>query len=157
MNPILKDQLDLMHRQAIEEYPYECCGIIIGKPDTNEQDILYKCRNIQNKLHEKDPKTFERDARTAFYIDPKELMEILRDVHDKGMLIKVFYHSHPDHDAYFSEEDKRMALFDNEPSYLGATYLVISLYDRKIKNQALFAWNETKKVFEEQKTQQSFA
>ena len=157
MNPILKDQLDLMHRQAIEEYPYECCGIIIGKPDTNEQDILYKCRNIQNKLHEKDPKTFERDARTAFYIDPKELMEILRDVHDKGMQIKVFYHSHPDHDAYFSEEDKRMALFDNEPSYLGATYLVISVYDSKIKNQALFAWNETKKVFEEQKTQQSFA
>ncbi|SVB78668.1 uncharacterized protein METZ01_LOCUS231522, partial [marine metagenome] len=34
MNPILKDQLDLMHRQAIEEYPYECCGIIIGKPET---------------------------------------------------------------------------------------------------------------------------
>ena len=74
MNPILKDQLELMHRQAVEEYPYECCGIIIAKPDTNEQDILYKCRNIQNKLHEKDPKTFERDARTAFYIDPKELM-----------------------------------------------------------------------------------
>lgn len=139
-----------MHRHAIEEYPYECCGIVIGKQDRDDEDILFRCTNIQNQLHEKDPQKFVRDARTAFYIDPKELMKILKEAATRNMEIKAFYHSHPDHDAYFSEEDKRMALFEDEPAYPGARYLVVSVYDGKVKSQAMFAWNSVTKVFEEQ-------
>ncbi|MFQ5451092.1 MAG: Mov34/MPN/PAD-1 family protein [Nitrospinaceae bacterium] len=151
MFSFIETQLGQVKSHALEEYPYECCGIITGKPGSSEEDILHRCKNIQNKLHAMDPKTFVRDARTAFYIDPMELMGILKETEKKQQQIKAFYHSHPDHDAYFSEEDERMALFDREPLYPGACYLVVSVYDRKIKDLALFAWNSQKKVFEKQK------
>ena len=147
MFPFVKDRLDEIHRHAIEEYPYECCGIVIGEPGPDGEHILYRCTNIQNRLHEKDPATFKRDARTAFYIDPKELMSILREAERRRMGIKLFYHSHPDHDAYFSEEDKNMALFDGEPVYPDASYLVVSVVGGKVQKQALFAWDESEKVF----------
>jgi [CysO sulfur-carrier protein]-S-L-cysteine hydrolase len=148
MFPLKQEQLDEIHRHAVGEYPFECCGIVIGKVDHNDQDILFQCTNIQNKLHEKDPETFVRDARTAYNIDPKELMGIFKEVESKQLPIKVFYHSHPEHDAYFSEEDARMALFDGEPIYPEASYLVVSIYDKKIRDQALFTWSAETKTFE---------
>ena len=149
MPPFILDKLDEIHRHALEQYPFECCGIIIGKEDNDQEDILYPCRNIQNEKHEEDPENFPRDARTAFFIDPKDLLKIQNEARAKDMLVKVFYHSHPDHDAYFSDEDKRMALIWDEPAYPGAQYLVVSVVDRKIKTQALFAWNSEAKAFDE--------
>ena len=149
MNRLTKENLKIIRQHSIEEYPYECCGIVLGKIGTTDQNILYRCENIQNRLHEKDPVTFTRDARTAFFIDPKELMQILKKAHEKKLEIKVFYHSHPKHDAYFSEEDKRMALFDGEPIYPSADYLVISIYEKKIKKEVLFSWDNNSKEFTE--------
>ena len=148
MIPLSKEHLEEIHKHVVEEYPFEGCGIVIGKVGSTNQDILFRCTNIQNKLHEMDPKTFVRDARKAYNIDPKELMKILKEVDSKQLPIKVFYHSHPEHDAYFSEEDARMALFDGEPVYPEASYLVVSIYEKKIRDQALFSWNPETKTFE---------
>ncbi len=41
-----------------------------------------------------------------------------------------------------------MALFDGEPTYPEASYLVVSIYDKKIRDQALFAWSPEAKTFE---------
>ena len=150
MRPFKEELLNDAHNHAKEEYPDECCGIILGKTDNNEEDVLYPCKNIQNRLHEQDPKSFPRSAKTAFYIDPRELMGILREAETKGLAIKTFYHSHPDHDAYFSDEDRRMALFDNEPSYPNTSYLVISIYNREIKDNALFCWDPETGDFKKQ-------
>ncbi|MEC7641151.1 MAG: M67 family metallopeptidase [Nitrospinota bacterium] len=150
MIPLTQVHLGEIRQHAITEYPFECCGIIIGKLESDSEDVLFRCTNIQNQLHEKDPKTFVRDARTAFYIDPKELMGILKQAQEKKLVVKAFYHSHPEHDAYFSEEDERMALFEDEPLYPDAQYLVVSVYDRKIKEEALFSWNAGKQKFEGQ-------
>ncbi len=150
MIPLAQNKLDEARQHALQEYPFECCGIIIGQPDSDQEDILFRCTNIQNKLHEMDPGKFVRDARTAFYIDPKELMGILKETETRKLAIKLFYHSHPEHDAYFSEEDERMALFDNEPAYPEARYLVISVYNKEIKDQAFFEWNPESKAFEKQ-------
>ncbi len=139
-----------IRKHALEEYPFECCGIVIGKADSDSEDILFRCKNIQNALHQKDPATFQRDARTAYYIDPKELMGILKEADRRGMVIKVFYHSHPEHDAYFSEEDERMALFDGEPLYPRARYLVVSVYDRKISKEVFYLWDSENRLFTEQ-------
>ena len=77
-------------------------------------------------------------------------MRILKEAEAKRMSIKAFYHSHPDHDAYFSEEDRKMAMFDEEPTYPGTTYLVVSVDDGKIKDEAWFAWNTATGSFEKQ-------
>ena len=143
-----KDKLDKVRQHALAEYPCECCGIIVGFPETTEKDILFRCTNIQNKLHAMDPETHPRDARTAYNIDPRELMKILKEAEAKRMSIKAFYHSHPDHDAYFSKEDRKMAMFDGEPTYPGAAYLVVSVCDGEIKDEAWFAWNTATGSFE---------
>lgn len=148
--PFSQDKLIEIHRHALAEYPCECCGIIIGKEGNESEDILFPCTNIQDKLHAMDPQTYTRNARTAYNIEPRELMKILKETEKKGMRIKYFYHSHPEHDAYFSEEDKSMALFDDEPVYPGAGYLVVSVYNKVIKRNALYLWNPDSKVFEEQ-------
>lgn len=147
--PFSQDKLEEIHRQALAEYPDECCGIIVGKEENDSEDILFPCTNIQNKLHAMDPETYTRDARTAYNMDPRELMKILRETEKKGLRIKIFYHSHPEHDAYFSEEDKRMALFDDEPVYPGAGYLVVSVYNKTIKRNALYFWSPASRSFEE--------
>ena len=149
MSPLEKEQLDQIHLHAVEEYPYECCGIVVGNPDDNRDNVVYRCENIQNKLHKKDPEHFTRDARTAYNISALELQKLLSEASSKGWVFKVLYHSHPEHDAYFSEEDIRMALFDGEtPIYPGTQYLVVSVYSEKVRDQALFGWNSETKTFE---------
>jgi [CysO sulfur-carrier protein]-S-L-cysteine hydrolase len=149
MTPLEKEQLYEIHRHAVEEYPYECCGIVVGDLDHNDDNVVHRCENIQNKLHEKDPENFTRDARTAYNISALVLQKLLSEASSKGKVFKVLYHSHPEHDAYFSEEDTRMALFDGEsPIYPGTQYLVVSVYDKKIRDQALFGWDPKTKTFE---------
>ena len=149
MSPLEKEQLDEIHLHAVEEYPYECCGIVVGNPVDNQDNVVYRCENIQNKLHEKDPENFTRDARTAYNISALELQKLLSEASSKDWVFKVLYHSHPEHDAYFSEEDTRMALFDGEtPIYPGTQYLVVSVYSEKVRDQALFGWNPETKTFE---------
>ena len=149
MSPLDKEQLDEIHQHAVEEYPEECCGVVVGNPDHNNDNVVYRCENIQNKLHEKNPENFTRDARTAYNISALELQRLLSEASSKGRVFKVLYHSHPEHDAYFSEEDTRMALFDGEsPIYPGTQYLVVSVYSKKIRDQALFDWNPETKTFE---------
>ena len=143
--------LEEIHRHALEEYPFECCGVIIGRRENSQEDIFFPCTNIQNQLHEKDPQSYPRDAKTAFNIDSVELLKIENEARSKGMVIKTFYHSHPEHDAYFSEEDEKQALFGEEPWYPDANHLVVSVYNKQIKDQALFAWDPEKKVFQQQK------
>lgn len=144
-----EDILEGAREHALKEYPNECCGIVIGHPDNTDHDLIFPCTNIQNQLHEKDPSTYTRDAKTAYFIDPRELMGIMKQAQERQLAIKLFYHSHPEHDAYFSEEDKRMALFDNEPTYPDARYLVISVYNRQIKEEAFFEWNLNTRTFEQ--------
>jgi hypothetical protein len=53
--------------------------------------------------------------------------------------IEAFYHSHPQHDAYFSAEDRKQATVSELPR--GGTG-VISVYGRAVKSVKAFAWND---------------
>ena len=129
---------------ARSEFPDECCGVILSD-DT--QESVMRCQNIQNELHQKDPDTYPRDARTAYVIHPADLFKINKA--SETQQIKAFYHSHPNHEAYFSEKDKADAIVWDQPAYPGATYLVISVYDTDIRAVKAFAWDETAKDFTE--------
>ena len=124
---------------AKSEFPYECCGAILSD---GAQEFVWRCRNIQNELHQNDPDTYPRDARTAYVIHPDDLIAIHKETETENRQIKVFYHSHPNHEAYFSEKDKADALIWDEPAYPGATYLVISVYDAEIRAVKAFAYDE---------------
>ena len=131
---------------AIETFPEECCGVILDDSTTNE---VRRCRNIQNQLHALDPESYPRNATIAYAMDPKELESIIREAEATGTKMKAFYHSHPNHEAYFSQEDKAFATPFGEPTYPESAQIVISIYDRVIKRISAYAWAQEKKDFVE--------
>ena len=119
-------------------FPEECCGVILGSDGGDE---VHRLENIQNRLHATDPETFPRDARTAYTLDPKELEAVLEQAKCRGLTFKALYHSNPDHDAYFSAEDKACATPFGEPTYPDTAQIVISVMDGKAGRVAVYAWD----------------
>lgn len=135
--------LDTIERHAVECYPEECCGIVL------DGDDVRRIRNVQNELHARDPKAYPRDARIAYFMEPAELAAVLREVEERGRRIVLFYHSHPDHDAYFSEEDEAAATPFGEPSYPDAAQLVISVREGTVAGRILVRWEAAAAAFVE--------
>ena len=129
---------------AEETYPEECCGVILRG---NSGDEVHRLDNIQNYLHLRDPQTFPRDAHTAYTIDYQALESILTKASLEGLTFRAIYHSHPDHDAYFSTEDTDFATPFGEPTYPDVAQLVISVMDGKVKRVAVFMWDPQAEVF----------
>ena len=140
------------HAQA--EYPEECCGIILSgnavpdqSTEATQQEYVRTCRNIQNQRHADDPGTHPRDARTAYLMDPGDLLRIHKESEKENRPIKAFYHSHPDHDSYFSDKDKADATLWDEPVYPDSTYVVLSVYGREVRDIKAFAWSKQQSDF----------
>jgi len=129
--------------QAAAEYPGECCGVVM---DRNGERLLLPCRNIQDELHAKDPQRHPRDARTAYFIDPKDLLRIGR-MEGEGYEVAVIYHSHVDAGAYFSPTDRQQAQISGEPTYPSATYLVTSVMAGRAEAVAAFQWSSAERDF----------
>ncbi len=133
-------------RHAQETFPEECCGVIFS---ARGADCVLRLQNIQNKLHALDPQTYPRTAAIAYAVDPLELESVIRQSEEKGQTLKAFYHSHPDHDAYFSDEDKAFASPFGEPTYPDAAQIVVAVYNRAVKVIRAFAWSDEKNDFVE--------
>ncbi len=135
---------DALCRHAQETFPDECCGAILESRGGEE---ARRITNIQNAMHTKDPQSYPRDATIAYFMDPKELLAVIREADSGKATLKAFYHSHPAHDAYFSAEDRARALFGDEPSYPDTAYLVISIYQREVRVIRAYVWDEKKRDF----------
>jgi proteasome lid subunit RPN8/RPN11 len=136
-------ELETIRAQAVQEYPFESCGVVLRRGDDRR---LLRCRNAQNELHARDPARHPRDARTAYYIDPKDLLRI-GDLEHQGFEVAVIYHSHIDAGAYFSETDRRQALVGDEPAYPGAVYVVTSVVGGVVDAVAAFRWDASRRDF----------
>ena len=140
---VTHEELESIRAQGVEEYPFESCGVILSRGGERK---LLRCRNAQNELHARDPQRHPRDARTAYYIDPKDLLRI-GDLERQGFAVAVIYHSHVDAGAYFSETDRRQALIGGEPAYPGAVYVVTSVVGGKMDAVAAFRWDTARRDF----------
>lgn len=138
------ETVEAIDRQSIASWPEECCGAVLAR---NDREWVHAITNIQNRLHAENPAEHPRDARTAYFMEPRELLAVLREADDQKRPIRVFYHSHPEHDAYFSAEDKARAMAWDEPAYPETVYLVVSVYGREVKDRRAYAWNEAKRDF----------
>jgi proteasome lid subunit RPN8/RPN11 len=134
---------EAIHAQAVEEYPFESCGVILARDGERR---LLRCRNAQNELHARDPERYPRDARTAYYIDPKDLLRI-GDLERQGFAVAVIYHSHVDAGAYFSDTDRRQAMVGGEPAYPDAVYVVTSVVGGAVDAAAAFRWDAARRDF----------
>ena len=81
--------MDEMCDQAKEEYPLECCGVLLGKREKNMR-IVFEIIPIQN--------TAEPDERkTHFFIQPFEFLRIEKTAVEKEL------------ESYIAEEDRPVA------------------------------------------------
>ena len=147
---IRRASMDAIVAQAECEFPFECCGFIIGDGSVEE---VRPVANIQNRMHAEDAAAFPRDAHTAFLMEPKEHLAVMLEVDRRKLTIRAVYHSHPDHDAYFSATDRAQACsFDpSDPDYPDIVYIVMSIRAGKFARAAAFAWDFEKKDFAETK------
>ncbi len=140
--------LKMIFEQAEKEYPHECCGMILGSRQKKEDfSRVRPCANVYDRYHELDPANFPRTSRTAYFMDPRELLAIQKEIREKDEAIRVIYHSHIDAGAYFSEEDQRVAASEGEPAYPGVEYLVLSVKEGKVWNTSLYHWDNQRKEF----------
>lgn len=94
---------------AREGSPNEVCGLIAGRGGYPVK--LYRTTND-------DP-----NPRVRYNVEPRELLEIHREIEENGWSLMAIYHSHPASEAYPSETDVRLSYYPD------AVYLICSLAD----------------------------
>ena len=136
--------IEVISKQAIAEYPAECCGIVTGSASSQR---VHPCRNRQDELHAKDPENHPRTSREAYDIDRNEMERIFADATAAGERVLCFYHSHIDCGAYFSKMDREVLTVFGEPEFPDAVHVVISVQDRQVKEISGFLWDGNKQDF----------
>ncbi|MFZ9226706.1 MAG: Mov34/MPN/PAD-1 family protein [Candidatus Nanopelagicaceae bacterium] len=99
--------VDAILEQSRAEYPDECCGVILGPLGS---DKPLRLKPMVNAAH----------SPTFYEFDPKDLLNLYREVDDRDEEIVVIYHSHTETEAYPSRTDIAYA---GEP---GAHYVLVS-------------------------------
>ncbi|MFO0937806.1 MAG: M67 family metallopeptidase [Gemmataceae bacterium] len=91
---------DEMLALADRERPCECCGLLLGKTDPNQQSsstfLASTFWPLVNELH----------SPTAFRSEPRSLFEAYRRMRSSGEAIVAVYHSHPTSEAVPSRRDR---------------------------------------------------
>jgi adenylyltransferase/sulfurtransferase len=131
---------------ARSTYPAECCGIVIADRGGNPRFV--PIANIAGTADAQG--TSRRTGRDGYVMDPKTLLGELSRAEDEGGLLRVIVHSHPDVGAYFSKEDREMALGGGaEPLWPGVEYLVVSCRENGVDDAKLYCWDPARADFHE--------
>jgi proteasome lid subunit RPN8/RPN11 len=125
MIKVPKQQLDEIRDHGVRDYPYECCGLLLGRFGDDGKTVVetYPISNARE----------ESAKRNRFLITPEELMRGERYARSRDLEVVGFYHSHPDSPAVPSKYDLEHAW----PTY---SYIIVSTFDGHSTD--LFAWEQ---------------
>lgn len=122
-----REAFDRMKRHCEDEYPHEGCGVLAGREDTVSLSLP-----VENSAKDRGFDVYVMDAEGQF--------AAFEEIEDEGLERLGFFHSHPDHDAYFSERDSDEATADGEPLYPGEAYVVLSVRDGVFDGAKAYRW-----------------
>jgi [CysO sulfur-carrier protein]-S-L-cysteine hydrolase len=132
---------------ARSTYPGECCGLVLERGDGSLR--FAPIANIAGTAAAAG--NSQRSRRDGYVMDPKALLAALAEVEQGGGRLAAIVHSHPDVGAYFSPEDRDMALGGGvEPLWPGVQYLVISCKDAGVDAARLYTWDPARGDFVEE-------
>ena len=106
------------------DYPFECCGLLLGSFAQNGRKVVLETYPISNARE-------EEAKRNRFLIQPEELLQGERYAREKGIDVIGFYHSHPDSPAVPSQYDLDHAW----PTY---SYIIVSV--SSVRAEDLRSW-----------------
>ena len=96
---IPRQHLEHLEKIALETYPEECCGVLLGQ--ARSVSAIWPAANIHD------------GAKSDRYaIDPLELLEVYKSTREGGREVIGYYHSHPDRAAIPSATDLASAVPD---------------------------------------------
>lgn len=134
---IPRSVLEQLEAHALECYPKEACGFVMGPAET--PDLLDEARREENeadKYHKLDPETFPRTSEMYFKINELRAQRAFNAGEENGRPLKVIYHSHCDAGAYFSAEDA--ATFAQSGQLMWpCAYIVVSIQQGKVAEHRL--------------------
>jgi proteasome lid subunit RPN8/RPN11 len=110
---------------GVQDYPYECCGLLLGRY-SDDGKVVTETFPISNARE-------ESAKRNRFLITPEELIRGERYARSKDLEVVGFYHSHPDSPAMPSQYDLEHAW----PTY---SYIIVST--RADQATDLFSWEQ---------------
>ncbi len=125
MITIAEKQLTQIRAHGISDYPYECCGLLLGRFDPNGK-IVSEIFPISNARE-------ESAKRNRFLITPEELLRGEQYARTQDLEVVGFYHSHPDSPAVPSQYDLEHAW----PTY---SYIIVSTSADRAND--LFSWEQ---------------
>ncbi|HEX7573477.1 MAG TPA: M67 family metallopeptidase [Bacteroidota bacterium] len=99
---------------AMEAYPEECCGILVGTVGETGKEVFDVVR-IGNAR--------EENRTRRFLITPEEYTRAEAAAGAEGLGVMGFYHSHPDHPA-------RPSQFDLEHAWPWCSYVIVAVEER---------------------------
>ena len=107
---------DALRAHSEETYPHECCGVLLGRIDSEGWRVEAAVRAGNTRTD---------SAHNRYHIAPVELVKIEREARGRGLSIAGFYHSHPDHLAKWSSIDLA------EAHWLGCSYVITAVLKGK--------------------------
>ena len=125
MITISEKELTQIREHGVRDYPYECCGLLLGRFDSDGK-LVTETYPISNARE-------ESAKRNRFLITPEELMKGERYAREHDLEVVGFYHSHPDSPAVPSQYDLEHAW----PTY---SYIIVST--RADSANDLFSWEQ---------------
>lgn len=150
---IARVALDVIEAAGKEAYERdeEACGYLTG-PATDPllADHAVELENLANKYHRVDPQGHPRTGREYFKINSLKFERAILEGEEAGSPVKVFFHSHLDCGAYFSEEDAAsMTMGDGSAPSYELCYLVTAVDDGVVSQHRLFVWDGKARSFVE--------
>jgi len=120
-------QTEAIRRHGVQDYPFECCGVMLGKVNGASKQVgeIVPLKNLRNDparaqelLPVDDP---ERETeRNRFLIDPLDQLRVEKEARARGLEVLGYYHSHPDHPA-------RPSIYDREHAWPWYSYVIVSV------------------------------
>lgn len=117
MIQLTTEQIKEIAAHGERDYPYECCGLLLGAFSAGGLKTIAQIYPISNARD-------EQAKRNRFLITPQELMKGEQYAVQNGMDVIGFYHSHPDHPAVPSG-------YDLEHAWPVYSYIVVGVGEGK--------------------------
>src|SRR5262249_10528920 len=108
-----------IRRHAVEAYPDECCGALLGSTAGTGREALPL------------GKSSDEERRRRFVVTPEDYRQAEARADTLGVELIGFYHSHPDHPAAPSQ-------FDLDHAWPNLSYAIVSV--RAGRDEDLRSW-----------------
>jgi proteasome lid subunit RPN8/RPN11 len=113
MLKLSRRDFDALRQHGEETYPYECCGLLLGRADEDGTRWVTSTARAGN--------TRTDSPHNRYNVDPRDQIRIQVEARKRGEDVIGYYHSHPDHPARWSSTDLA------EAHWPGISYVITSV------------------------------